>query len=199
MRFERYLAGCLLGLLACTAVAQMKDSNDPYTAAETGKPMPPAKALDGMLSQFEAQLTSMAEAMPADKYAFAPTAATFASGSPAVYGTVRSFSQQMTHLIGANYYFYSNVSGVAMPAAAKAASGLKSKDEILAALKQSFTFAHAQIATITPENAFLGIEGADGIHTRATLAAFAVAHGFDHYGQIVEYLRMNGVVPPGSK
>jgi uncharacterized damage-inducible protein DinB len=36
------------------------------------------------------------------------------------------------------------------------------------------------------------------MNTRATLAAFGVAHGFDHYGQIVEYLRMNGIVPPAS-
>lgn len=199
MRLRVCLTGCVLGLLTCSAFAQMKDYQDPYTAAETGKAMAPAKALDQMLSQFEVELTNVAEAMPADKYSFAPTPAAFASGSPAKYATVRNFSQQMTHLIGANYYFYGAVSGAPMPAAAKAASALKSKEEILGALKQSFAFAHAQIATVTPENAFLGIEGADGIHTRATLASFAVAHGFDHYGQLIEYLRMSGIVPPGSK
>ena len=199
MRFRLSLAGCVLCFVTCSGIAQMKDYKDPYTAAETGKAMAPAEALDGMLVQFEAQVMAAAQAMPADKYSFAPTTATFASASPAKYATVRSFAEELTHLIGANYYFYSRVSGTTPPDAAKAARTLKSKDEILAALKQSFAYAHAQVATITPENAFLGIEGVDGIHTRATVAAFAVAHGYDHYGQIVEYLRMNGVVPPGSK
>jgi uncharacterized damage-inducible protein DinB len=69
----------------------------------------------------------------------------------------------------------------------------------VAALEKSFVFAHKAIATITAENAFLAIKPVDGQNTRATLAAFGVAHGFDHYGQMVEYLRMNGMVPPGSK
>ncbi len=199
MRFRLASAGCLLGLATGSGVAQMKDSKDPYTAAEAGKAETPAKALDVMLSEFEAQLVGVADAMPADKYSFAPTAATFASGSPAKYGTVRTFAEQMTHLVGANYYFYSRLTDGPMPDAAKGSRSLKTKDEIVAALKQSFIYAHSQVATVTAENAFLGIEGADGMHTRATVAAFAVAHGYDHYGQIVEYLRMNGVVPPGSK
>ena len=141
----------------------------------------------------------VAEAMPADKYSFAPAANTFAAGTPAKFATVRTFAEELTHIAAADYYFYSHVSGTTTPAAAKQAGNLKTKDEILAALKQSFAYAHQQIATITPQNAFTGIEGADGMHTPATLAAFAVAHGNDHYGQLVEYLRMNGVVPPGSK
>ncbi len=199
MRLRLCLTGCVLSLLTCAAVAQMKDYHDPYTAAETGHPMAPSKALDVMLTQFETQLVSAAEAMPADKYSFEPTAATFAPGSPAKYGTVRTFSEQLTHLIGANYYFFSKATELPTPDAAKAARTLKTKEEIVPALKASFAYAHEQIAKITPENAFLGIDGADGMHTRATLATFAVAHGYDHYGQIIEYLRMNGVVPPGSK
>ena len=175
------------------------DHKDPYTAADAGKAMPPAKALDVMVSMFEAQVVAVAEAMPAEKYSFAPTAAAFASGSPAKFDTVRTFGAELTHLIGGNYYFFSKASGVSTPAAAKQAATLKTKDEIVAALKQSFVFAHAQVATITPEKAFVGVEGADGMHTPATVAAFAVAHGYDHYGQLVGYPRMNGGVPPGSK
>jgi uncharacterized damage-inducible protein DinB len=55
------------------------------------------------------------------------------------------------------------------------------------------------VATITAANAFVTIKGVDGMQTRASIAAFGVAHGYDHYGQMVEYLRMNGLVPPGSK
>ena len=188
----------LLTIALASASGQAKDYKDTYTSSEAGKPMAPAKALDDMLSLLETQVLGVAQAMPAEKYSFAPTVETFAPGSPAKYGTVRTFAGQLTHIASANYFFYSTVSGTAPPAEAKQVSDLKTKDEILAALKQSFAYGHAQIKTITPQNAFIGIKGADGFHTPATVAAFAVAHGYDHYGQMVEYLRMNGVVPPGS-
>ncbi len=198
MRVSNWLVMGLLAIAVASGSAQVRDYKDTYSASETGKPMAPGKALDVMLSQFETEVLGVAEAMPAEKYGFAPTAETFAAGTAAKYGNVRTFAGQLTHIAGANYHFYSLVSGATPPAAAKLVRDLKTKDEILTALKQSFAYGHAQIMTITPENAFIGIEGMDGFHTRATVAAFAVAHGYDHYGQLVEYLRMNGVVPPGS-
>jgi uncharacterized damage-inducible protein DinB len=141
----------------------------------------------------------VAKTMPADKYSFAPGSSTFAAGQGAKFDGVRTFAQEVTHLIQANYYFYSVISGEKPDVDMKKIDAMTNKDEILAALAQSFAFAHQSIATITPQNAFETIKGADGMHTRATLAAFGVAHGFDHYGQMVEYLRMNGLVPPGSK
>ena len=194
------VAGWLVaGLLMAGATAEAQGYKDPYTAAETGKAMAPAKAVDTMLSLFEYQLTGVAKAMPAEKYNFAPKPETFATGSPAKFATVSTFAEELRHLIGGNYYFFSRAAGDAMPAEAKAIGGLKTKEELLGALQQSFVYAHAQVAKLTPENAFLGIDGADGMHTPITLEAFAVAHGNDHYGQLVEYLRMNGVVPPGSR
>ncbi len=198
MRVSKWSVIGLLTIAVVSSSAQVRDYKDSYTASDAGKTMAPAKALDVMLTQLETQVLAVAEAMPAEKYGFAPTAETFATGSPAKYGTVRTFAGQLTHIAGANYHFYSLLNGATVPAAAKQVRDLKTKDEILAALKQSFAYGHAQIMTITPQNAFTGIEGLDGFHTPATLAAFAVAHGYDHYGQLVEYLRMNGVVPPGS-
>jgi len=198
MRISNWVVVGLLTIAVASASGQVRDYQDAYTSSEAGKPMAPAKALDVMLSQLETQVLAVAQAMPAEKYGFAPTADTFAPGTRAKYGTVRTFAGELTHIAGANYHFYSLVSGTTPPAAAKQVRDLKAKDEILAALKQSFAYGHAQIMTITPQNAFIGIEGLDGFHTPATLAAFAVAHGYDHYGQMVEYLRMNGVVPPGS-
>lgn len=199
MRVANWMAACLLGAVVASGAAQTEAPKDPYTASDTGKPMAPAKALDAMLTLLETQLMSAADAMPADKYSFAPTADTFAAGSPATFATVRTFAEELTHVASANYFFYSTVNATKPPAAAKGVDSLKTKEEIVAALKVSFAYAHAQIATITPANAFLSIEGADGMHTPATVAAFGVAHGYDHYGQVVEYLRMNGVLPAGSK
>lgn len=151
-----------------------------------------------MLTAFETELMGVVKAMPADKYSFAPSAATFAPSQDAHFTGVRTFAQEATHLISANYYFYGVVSGIKPDVEMKALGAMTTKEQIVPAMQASFAFAHRAVATITPENAFLTIKGADGINTRATLASFGVAHGYDHYGQMVEYLRMNGIVPPAS-
>lgn len=184
------------------AGAQMGSMNMPAKTA-TGE-MSPAKALDDMLSLYEGEAMGVVKAMPADKYDFAPSAAIFkagegASGTTPKFDTVRTFAQQVTHVAEANYYFYSTLSGLKPDVDTKTLGSLTRKDDVVAALAGSLAFAHKAIATITAANAFETIKGADGMHTRATLAAFGVAHAYDHYGQMVEYLRMNGVVPPGSK
>ena len=76
---------------------------------------------------------------------------------------------------------------------------LTSKDDVVAALANSFTAAHKAVATLTVANAFEVIKSPEpGFATRATLAGFLISHANDHYGQMVEYLRMNGLVPPAS-
>ncbi len=72
---------------------------------------------------------------------------------------------------------------------------LTTRADILNALKDSLTQAHAYCDAITPENAF--VTTANG--TRGGMAAFGIAHMMDHYGQLVVYLRMNGIVPPASR
>ena len=74
--------------------------------------------------------------------------------------------------------------------------GISTSDAVTAALEGSFAFAHKAMGTLTPENAFQSVRGDQ---TRASLAGMVVAHGFDHYGQLAEYLRMNGIIPPASK
>ncbi len=189
-----------MALVVCTsggAGAQMTSAAGSATAVSAVGD--PAKAEDAMLSAFEEELTAVVKAMPADKFSFAPNAATFAPAQGAKFEGVRTFAQQVTHLIQANYYFYSLISGTKPDVDMKAIGTYTTKDQIVPALAGSFAFAHKAVATITPANAFVTIKGADGVNTRATLASFGVAHGSDHYGQLVEYLRMSGVVPPGSK
>jgi hypothetical protein len=187
-------ACCVMSAGSVAANAQMK-MDEPMKMGKVS----PAKALDDLLSLYEGEALGVAKAMPADKYNFAPSAVIFAPGQAVKFDTVRTFAEQITHVTEANYYFYSAVGGMKPDVDMKALGEIKTKDEAVAALAASFVFAHKAIATITPENAFLPIKPIDGQGTRATLAAFGVAHGYDHYGQLVEYLRMNGVVPPGSK
>ena len=158
----------------------------------------PAKAVDGLLSQMESQVVGAAKAMPADKYNFAPAQGIFAPGQRTQFDTVRTFVAQVTHLAQANYFFF-GWSGIKPDREIKAIGSITTKDEAMAALEASFVYAHKAIATITPENAFVAIKPIDGFSTRVTIAAFAAAHGNDHYGQMVEYLRMNGIVPPASR
>ena len=164
-----------------------------------GTQMSAAQAQNELLNLFEHEFMGVAQAMPADKYGFAPTAATFTASQGAKYDGVRTFAQEISHVATANYYFASKILGEKMPVDPKSIEGLRTKEELLKAAADSFAYAHKALATITPENAYTTIDGVDGLHTRSVIASFISAHGYDHYGQMVEYLRMNGIVPPGSK
>jgi uncharacterized damage-inducible protein DinB len=150
----------------------------------------PAQVFGKLLSGQEQEVVSLAEAMPADKYNFAPTAGNFEG--------VRTFAQQVTHIAGAQYFFFGGF-GTKPSIDPKSLEKLTSKDEIVKALKDSFAFAQNAVETMTVQNAFEEIEQKDGTNTRVSITAFSLAHTNDHYGQMVEYLRMNGIVPPASR
>ena len=126
------------------------------------------------MTGMEKEITSAAEAMPEDKYNFAPTQGEFKG--------VRTFGQQVKHLAEANYEFFDgwNV-GTAVDDAS--IEKLTSKADILKALADSFAYAHKAIDSITAANAFQSLGKDKG--TRAGDAAFCLAHSMDHYGQIV--------------
>ena len=150
----------------------------------------PAQVYGKLLSGQEEEIVAVAEAMPADKYNFAPTAGDFKG--------VRTFGQQITHVAEAQYFFFTAF-GTKPAFDPKSLDKLTSKDEIVKALKDSFAFAQQATQTMTAQNAFEEIPQRDGTNTRATITAFSLAHTNDHYGQMIEYLRMNGITPPGSK
>jgi uncharacterized damage-inducible protein DinB len=150
----------------------------------------PSTVYGQLLKTMSGEVISAAEAMPADKYDFAPTAGKFDG--------VRTFGAEVQHIAEANYFFFSGfgLSGAPDDAHLKA---LKSKDELVQALKDSFDFAQKGIDTITPQNAFMTVGSGKMQMTRAGWATLTLAHSMDHYGQMVEYLRMNGIVPPASQ
>jgi hypothetical protein len=160
----------------------------------------PAKALDSELNIIEGEMMGAVKAMPAEKFGFAPSATIFVSSQTTEFATVRTFAQQATHVAQANYSLFGAAGSIKPNVDVKAIGKLSGKDEVVAALAASFAFAHKAIATVTPANAFEVVKaGEPEVPTRATVAAFGVAHAFDHYGQMVEYLRMNGLVPPASR
>lgn len=188
MRRIWMMAGLCLALAAPTGLlAQETPAASPAPATIT-----PADSLNALMGMMEWEIVGAAEAMPADKYDFAPTNGDFKG--------VRTFGAQVKHLAQANYMFF-NGWGAPGELDPKTLDGLKTKDELVKALKDSYTFAHAAVGTITPQNAWDPVKGfpPNWKETKASGAAFAIAHSMDHYGQMVEYLRMNGIIPPASR
>jgi len=183
----RFFACCLLAATSAFAIAQAAAPAKP----PVGSAVPPAQIYGHLLTLMEGEFVGAAEAMPEDKYDFAPPA------SAGEFKGVRTFADQVKHVTEANFYFFANPGTTEAEGKAKsdALAKLKTKAEIVQALKDSFTQAHTYVDAITPDNAF--IQTASG--TRAGMAAFGLAHFMDHYGQMVEYLRMNGIIPPASR
>jgi uncharacterized damage-inducible protein DinB len=178
------LAGCLMAAASTLALAQAAAPAKPAVGAQ----IPPAQVYGKLLSQLESEFVSAAEAMPEDKYNFAPPV------SAGEFKGVRAFGEQVKHVAQANAYFFHDPTKPLVDDRAEY-DKLKTKAEIVKALKDSFVRAHAYVDSITPENAFVNTS----MGTRAGQAAFGMAHLMDHYGQMVVYLRMNGIVPPASR
>jgi len=196
MQIRWMAVSCLLGLGSFAAVAQ---TGDAASGPAAGTIVTPAVALDWQLTIIENEMMGAVKAMPADKFDFAPSQAIFVPSQKTEFATVRTFAQQATHVAQANYAFYSSVSGLKPDVDVEGLAKLTKKDDIVAALASSFAFAHKGIATLTPANTFEVVKVPEsGSWTRGSLAVFGVSHAFDHYGQMVEYLRMNGIVPPAS-
>ena len=157
-----------------------------------------SQALDYWISNCEKEVVSAADAMPEPKYSFAPTTGEFTG--------VRTFAEQIKHLAANNYSMASRMLGQKATPDQEAETGpdaVRSKAEILDYLKGSFAALHRSAATVTAENAVTPMLperfGTDKQNTRVQFAVDAVAHSYDHYGQMVEYLRMNGIIPPASR
>jgi uncharacterized damage-inducible protein DinB len=156
-----------------------------------------ASVVDGEISGIEKEIVAAAEAMPEDRFNFSPESLKIPGSE---YKGVRTFAGQVKHVAVANHFFWAPLTGDTVPDAwehENAPENLKSKAEIIQFLKESFALGHKAAATLTAEN-ILQSPG-HSKSTRLFLATFAVAHGYDHYGQMVEYLRMNGIVPPASR
>jgi hypothetical protein len=161
-----------------------------------GPPTLPS-VVDREISTVEKLVLDAAEAMPEDKFNFAPESLKIAGAD---YKGVRSFAGEVKHIGASNYFIWSPLTGDAVPASIKDGDGpadIKTKADILKFLRESFALGHKAATTLTPEN-MLQSPGSSK-STRLHLAEFGVAHAYDHYGQMVEYLRMNGIVPPASR
>lgn len=170
-----------------------------FALAQDAKPAEPrtsAQVLDQSVTGVETEFVPAAEAMPEDKYSFAPTNGEFKG--------VRTFAQQVKHVAAVNYILGAAIFGEKPPVELGGESGpdsIKTKADIVKFLKESFAYFHKAVGSITEGNLLNPVKNPFGeaMVTRLWLATLNVGHCFDHYGQMVEYLRMNGIVPPASR
>ena len=179
-----------LGAPATVAIAsaQAKSDQQPTFAA----------VYDHLLSGVEKEVVSAAEAMPDDKFNFAPAT------TQGEFKGVRTFAEQVKHIAGGNYMFAAAILGEKPPAEAGGENGpsnLNSKADIVKHLNDSFAYLHKALNSIDEKNVLEKVQSPFGANkvTRLSLATIAISHPFDHYGQMVVYLRMNGIVPPASR
>jgi DinB superfamily len=154
------------------------------------------QVLDRTITNTEREFIPAAEAMPEDKFGFAPTDGAFKG--------VRTFAEQIKHVAAVNYELGAAILQQKPPVDINDEAGpgsLTSKTDIIEFLKESFEYVHKAIATINETNLVETVKSpfGEGKVTRFGLACSVSWHGYDHYGQMVVYLRMNGIVPPASR
>ncbi|MBZ5598580.1 MAG: DinB family protein [Acidobacteriia bacterium] len=155
-----------------------------------------SQVLDRGVAGVEQEFVPAADAMPEDKYSFAPTSGEFKG--------VRTFAQQIKHVAAVNYIFGAAILQEKAPVDLGGENGpdpIRTKADILKFLKDSFAYAHKAVASIDEKTLTDPIKSpfGEGSTTRLGMATAIPAHCFDHYGQMVEYLRMNGLIPPASR
>jgi len=153
-----------------------------------------ADSVAGTLEFAEGNLLGVAEVMPETNYGFIPTAGKF--------DDARTFAEQVKHVACAQLAFFNEFEGKKPPDDCERGGHdpAKTKAELIKYLKDSFDYSNRVIATLTAENALDRVEGRyAGPNTKLGIAVVSVWHITDHYGQLVEYLRMNGIVPPATQ
>jgi DinB superfamily len=177
---------CLGFLVAVAAISDMAASRPPSTR----------EVFDEQLSFTESEVMKVVETMPAGKFNFAPTQGAFAHA--------RTFGVQARHiafclnevaiaLLGEKMLEHTDQEGP---------GNISSKEDVEKYLKDAFAHAHRALGTLTNDNLLEQIQDpyVQNRHTnRLNAATIFLSHTWDHYGQMVEYLRMNNLAPPGHQ
>lgn len=161
-------------VLVCAAAAQSPD----------------LKSISGGARALQNQVKSVVERsaakMPEENYSFKPTP------------DVRSYGEILGHVADAQYLFCSAVLGEKNPAPG-IEKGKKTKAELTAALQEAFGYCDKAYAALTDANAGDPVKFFGSDRTRLNVLTFNSMHNFEHYGNLVTYLRLKGIVPPSSE
>ena len=182
------ICAILLALCCCPAFCQQMPKPEPQRTL--------TQVMDRALTNAEKEFLSAVDAMPEDKYGYAPSDGEFKG--------VRTFAGQIKHVAASNYEFGGAILQEKPPVdfgGEEGPANLKTKAEIVSFLKDSFAYMHKAIASMNEHNATESLKSPWGQSTitRLGVSTLTVAHIFDHYGQMVVYLRHNGIIPPASR
>ncbi len=178
------IVSIVLLLSSASVIAHLAQPAEPHTVSQV---------VEFWVTNTEDLVIPAADAMPESKYSFAPSNGEFSG--------VRTFAEQLKHLAAANYQLAAATLGEQAPAGTDhetAPDSVKSKAQVMDYLKGSFTSLHRAAAALNENNMNDPIPS-KGNRTRLLMLIDAVAHSSNHYGQMVEYLRMNNIVPPASR
>lgn len=146
------------------------------------------------LSLVEKDIVGLAEAMPANRYDFRPAAGT-SDG-------VRTFGEQVRHIATMIYMTAAIVLQEKSPYGPgpgdNGPATIQGKDAIVSYLEASIAYAKRAMTALTQENHLDPLKTYFGSQARIEVANGVVYHSYNHYGQMVVYARMNGIVPPSS-
>jgi uncharacterized damage-inducible protein DinB len=176
---------------AVTTLNSLWESTSKPLVEQDDAPKSIAESVSETLQFAEENFLTVAEAMPEDKYSFVPIAGKF--------DDVRSFGEQVKHVACSEFAFFNEFEGKKPPESCEKGGhdAAKTKGELIRYLKDSFDYSNRVLATLTAKNALERVQGPYAApNTKLGISVVAVWHITDHYGQLVEYLRMNGIVPP---
>jgi uncharacterized damage-inducible protein DinB len=193
-RVATVLVMCGIAVSAVGKSGTSQNSATKEAAKPDDIPKSIAESVSGTLQFAEGNFIGLAEAMPEDRYSFIPTSGKFDG--------VRSFGEQVKHVACAQFAFFNEFEGKQPPEDCEKGGHdpAKTKAELIKYLKDSFDYSNRVLATLTEKNALGRIDGRyAGPNTKLGISVVAVWHITDHYGQLVEYLRLNGIVPPSTQ
>jgi hypothetical protein len=174
-------------LLAFAYPAHAQDAMKKDAAVKPADPE--VKVVLNSWNEIGRKLTAMAEDFPEDKYDFKPTPAE------------RSFAEQLLHAAGSCYYFTNPAMGKKPPAAEDPKRDqYKSKADIVAFVKRSFADGAAAIQSKGDKGLMTEVVYFPQQKSRVIDIAYGIIeHSGEHYGQLVVYYRLAGLVPPESR
>jgi uncharacterized damage-inducible protein DinB len=173
--------------LACLSAFALLALCFPVVAAEQTPPSAsPAEDALGLWSRITEMLVDMAEDFPEEKYDYQPTP------------EVRTFRQQLMHVAGANYFFIRLAGG---EKTRPKHEGRKTKADAVAVLKESFDDGANLIRELGDAGMSRMVKHPfeDRMVSLQTIWAVAASHAGEHFGQLVVYYRLNGLVPPTTR
>jgi uncharacterized damage-inducible protein DinB len=147
---------------------------------------PLSKETMGLFTMTKTNLVKAAEKMPEENYSFRPTP------------EVRTFGQLVGHVADAQYLFCGAVKGGEVPRPGVEKSKT-SKADLVAALKDAMAYCDEAYSALTDTDAAQNVKFFGRERTKLSVLNFNMGHNFEHYGNMVTYMRMKGLVPPSSE